>query len=169
MMGRPVEHEYAAYYGRYISLVPGGDVLAVLEAQLPEVRRVFASVPPEREEYRYAPGKWSFREVLGHLIDGERAFGYRVFSLSRGEKAPLPSFDQDVYVAQGRYAARPLAGLLAEFELVRQGNLAVVRHLAADDWSRMGSVGTNPVSVRAMTFVMAGHVRHHLNVLRASY
>ena len=169
MTGRPDENEYAAYYNRYVSLVSGSDVLAELDAQLPEVHRVFASVPPEREEYRYAPGKWSIREVLGHIIDGERAFGYRVFAISRGEKAPLPSFDQDTFVAGGRYAARPLQELLVEFELVRRANLEVVRHVADEDWLRMGTVANNPVSARAVTFVMAGHVRHHLNVLRTSY
>jgi uncharacterized damage-inducible protein DinB len=168
-MGRPAETEYALFYARYVALVPEADILAVLEQQVEEIRRLAASVPAERETWRYAEGKWSIREVLGHLVDGERVFGYRAFCFSRGEQAALPSFDENQYVAAARCDAIPVRELAEELALVRQSNLAVLRRLAPPDWKRVGTVSGKPITVRALAWVMAGHPRHHVNVLRESY
>ena len=168
-MERPREGEYASYYARYVALVPETDILAVLEQQVEEIRRLAASVPPERETWRYAEGKWSVRQVLGHLVDGERVFGYRAFCFSRGEPAALPSFDEKLYVAAARCDAMPLRELADELALVRRSNLQVLRRLAPPEWERVGTASGHPVTVRALAWVMAGHPRHHVGILRERY
>ena len=168
-MQRPDDTEYAAFYARYVALVPESDILAVLEAQVEEIRRLLAPVSAEKEAYRYAEGKWSIRQVLGHLVDGERIFGYRAFCFSRGEQAALPSFDENEYVAAARSDAVPLRELVDELALVRQSNLAVLRRLDAREWAQVGTASGKPVSVRAIAWVMAGHPRHHVQVLRERY
>ena len=168
-MERPREDEYAPFYARYVALVPETDILGVLEQQVEEIRRLAASVRADRETHRYAEGKWSVREVLGHLVDGERVFGYRAFCISRGETAPLPSFDENQYVAATRYDAIPLRDLVDELAPVRRSNLAVLRRLEPEEWRRVGTASGHPVSVRALAWVMAGHPRHHVNVLRERY
>jgi hypothetical protein len=168
-MDRPREDEHAPSYARYVALVPETDILAVLEHQVEEIRRLAASVPPERETWRYAEGKWSVREVLGHLVDGERVFGHRAFCISRGEAAPLPSFDENQYVGAARSEAIPLRELADELALVRQSNLVVLRRLEPSEWRRVGTASGHPISVRALAWVMAGHPRHHVNILRERY
>jgi hypothetical protein len=168
-MDRPTEAEFAPFYAGYVALVPEADVLAVLERQAEEIRRLAASVPAERESHRYAEGKWSVREVLGHLVDGERVFGYRAFCISRGETAPLPAFDENRYVAAARSGTIPLVEIADELALVRRSNLVVLRRLSPGDWTRVGSASGKAVSVRALAWIMAGHPRHHLNILRDRY
>ncbi len=167
--GRPAETEYAPFYAKYIGLVPEADVLAALEGQIDDFRRFAKSVPPDREGHRYAAGKWSVREVIGHLTDGERVFGYRAFCFSRGEQAPLPAFDENAYVAHSDCDSVPLGELVDELVTVRRGNLAALRRLAAGDWARLGTASGKPISVRALAYVMAGHPRHHIGVLRERY
>jgi hypothetical protein len=169
MLSRPSSGEYAAYYEKYVSLVSESDVLSVLDAQLGEVARVAGAVATGREHERYADGKWSIREVFGHLIDVERVFGYRAFCFSRGEAAALPSFDENAYVAQSGYDNRTVQDLLMEFTAIRSSNLAFLRHVSEDRSARVGTASGNPVTVRALAFMMAGHLRHHINGLRTSY
>jgi len=168
-MERPRENEYASFFARYVALVPETDILAVLEQQVEEIRRLAASVPEERESFRYAEGKWSIREVLGHLVDGERVFGHRAFCISRGEQAALPAFDENQYVAAARSDAIPLRELVDELALVRRSNLQVLRRLAPPEWERVGTASGHPVTVRALAWVMAGHPRHHVDILRERY
>jgi hypothetical protein len=168
-MQRPGPDEYAPFYAGYVSLVPESDALAVLEAQPSELRALAAAQPAARESHRYAPGKWSVREVFGHLTDGERVFGYRAFCISRGDQASLPGFDEQSYIAGSDYDRVPLAELAADFEALRQSNLRVLRRLDPAAWARSGTANGTPVTVRALAFVMAGHVRHHLGVLRDRY
>jgi hypothetical protein len=169
MTSRPIATEYAPFFSGYVSLVPEDNVLAVLENQLADAARFAAGVSPERERFRYAPDKWSIREVFGHLIDSERVFGYRAFCISRGEKASLPPFDENAYVEGSRYDRQLLVDLLSEFTTVRQGNMAFLRQLDEQGWLLLGTASNNPVSVRALAFIMAGHVRHHFNVMRERY
>ena len=168
-MQRPTEAEYAPYYARYVDLVPEADILAVLEPQVEEIRRLLAPVSAEKEAYRYAEGKWSVRQVLGHLVDGERIFGYRAFCFSRGEQAALPSFDESEYVAAARSDSIPLRELVQELALVRQANLVFLRRLDPREWAQVGTASGKPVSVRALAWVMVGHPRHHLQILRERY
>lgn len=169
MMFRPSDTEFAPYYSRYISLVTEPNILRALEEQAGQLAGLMAALPSDQEEFRYAPGKWSVREVLGHIIDGERVFGYRAFCISRGEKAPLAQFDENQYVARSSYHDRPVPELVEEFLLIRRTNVLFLRRLSEEGWRQMGTASNNPVSVRALVFIMVGHVCHHLNGLRTSY
>jgi hypothetical protein len=168
-MGRPAATEYAPFYAGYVGLVTEEDVLPVLVAQRDEVRRLAASIPEDREAYRYADGKWTIRGIFGHIGDGERVFGYRAFCIARGDQAAFPGFDQEEYMAVEDYAAVPLAELAAEFAALRDGNVAVLRRLPADRWGQVGTASGHKVTVRALAYVMAGHVRHHMGILKARY
>jgi hypothetical protein len=168
-IARPGDGEYAPFYAGYVALVPEADILGVLERQARELRELAASVSPEREAFRYEEGKWSVRQVLGHLVDGERVFGYRAFCFSRGESAGLPSFDENQYVAEAGSDAVPLRDLADELALVRDSNLAFLRRLSPREWERKGTASGKPITVRALAWVMAGHPRHHVRVLRERY
>jgi hypothetical protein len=127
-------------------------------------------VPADGEDgFAYAPGKWTVREIFGHLTDAERVFGYRAFRISRGDGTPLASFDENTYVARSGYASVPVAQLAGEFALLRESNLAVLRRLDEAQWRQVGTASGHPVSVRALAYMMAGHVRHHVQVLRERY
>ena len=166
---RPTSAEYAPFYAGYVGLVPDTDILAALEAQPGELRAWARAVPPAKETFRYEPGKWSPRQVLGHLGDGERVFGYRAFAIGRGDKASLPGYDEGAYMARSRFDERPLADLVEEFALLRAGNLAALRTFTANDWASLGNANGAAVSTRALAWIMVGHVRHHLAVLADRY
>ena len=166
---RPAEGEYAPAYAGYVALVPETDILAVLDRQAAELRELVAPVPAALETFRYGEGKWSVREVFGHLVDGERVFGYRAFCISRGERAGLPSFDENEYVAQARCDAIPLRELVDELALVRESNLAFLRRLEPRGWELAGTASGKAITVRALAWVMAGHPRHHFRILRERY
>jgi hypothetical protein len=168
-MPRPDSSEYAPFYAGYVGLVPEADVLAVLAAQRDDVLRLAAALPPDRETFRYAPGKWSVRELLGHVGDAERVFGFRAFCFGRGERNPLPGFEENEYVAASGYDGWTAKELAAAFADARAANLAVLTHLAPERWSQVGTASGKPVTVRALAWIMAGHVRHHLGVLRERY
>jgi hypothetical protein len=126
-------------------------------------------VPAAVELHRYAPGKWSVREVFGHLGDGERVFGYRAACISRGDRTPLPRFDENLYVANAAFDHTAVAVLADELLHLRAANLAMLRRLDAEAWKRVGTASERSISVRALSFIMAGHVRHHLRILRERY
>ena len=168
-MMRPNDDEYATPFGKYVGLVPESDVVAVLADQLLEFRRLIPAVTPENETYAYAPGKWTIREVAGHVGDGERVFGFRAFSFSRADPNPLPGFEENDYVAQARFNDLPLADLIAEFAALREANLSMLRGLRDSQWAHVGIANAHPITVRALAFVMAGHVRHHLGLLHDRY
>lgn len=169
MIEKPAPSEYAPFYAGYISALGDGDILETLERQTAELRQLAAATPADRETFRYGDGKWSVREVFGHMIDGERIFSYRALRFSRGDETPLPGFEENDYVAASHFDQRPLSDLVEELVLLRQANLRLLRALAPEDWPRMGKANDHPVSVRALAFIMAGHVRHHLNILRDRY
>lgn len=168
-IARPQAAEYAPFYAGYVARVQEQDALGVLRRQCDEIRELARSLPAARESFRYADGKWSVREVLGHLIDGERVFGYRAFCFSRGEQAPLPSFDENQYVAVAGADRIPAAELAEEFAAVRTANLSFLSRLSPEEAARVGTASGKPVSVRALAYIMAGHPRHHLAVLRERY
>lgn len=169
MNARPLSTEYAPYYDKYVQLVPDGDILTILRKQALELERMFGQIGPEHETFAYGPGKWTFRQVAGHLTDVERVFGVRAFCFSRGEQAPLPSFDENVYVDAGRYEGISLRDLVAEFTIVRAGNLAFLARLDEAQWLGRGTASGHAVSVRALGWIMAGHVAHHLAIHTERY
>jgi hypothetical protein len=169
MKSRPTESEFAKSFSGYVALVPETDALAVLEHQLTDLAQLAQRVPTDREKHRYADGKWSVREVLGHLIDSERVFAYRGFCISRGEQVSLPGFEENDYVAESHYADQSLPDLVSELSLLRRANVMFFRGLSESDWERRGTANENAISVRAIAFIMAGHMRHHFVVLRDRY
>jgi hypothetical protein len=166
---KPTENEYNPFFAGYVSLVPEVDVLAVLNSQSAEVARYAGAVSAAGENLRYAPGKWTIREVFNHLVDAERVFGYRAFCISRGDQTPLPGFDENDYVANSDSAQRGLADIVREFMVVRDANLAFLQRLGSAQWQLSGVANGSAVSVQALAFIMAGHVRHHFGILRLRY
>lgn len=169
MIEKPGESEYAPFYAGYIARVPAGNVLDLLERQSEQLHQLASAATPEQQMFRYAPGKWSVREVVGHLIDGERVFGYRAFRIGRGDQTPLPGFDENQYVAASDYDHRDLMVLAHEFAIVRASNLMVFRGLSGRERRRIGTANGHPISVRALAFIMAGHVEHHVALLGERY
>ena len=166
---RPAADEYAPFYETYVSLVPDGDVIGTLSRQLEETLALLRNVPASREDFSYEPGKWSIKEVVGHMTDGERIFSYRALAIARGDKQNLPGMDQDEYMSAATFSKRRLGDLAAEFEYVRRATLSLLRHLSEEAWLRRGTANDNEVSVRAIAHIIAGHVLHHVNVLRTKY
>ena len=168
-MKRPETTEYAPDYGKYVSLVADGDILTSLDRQLDETLALLAGVSEEQADYRYAPDKWSVKELVGHLIDAERIFGYRALRFARHDKTPLQGFEQDDYVREASFDDYTLSDLASEFAHVRRSNLSLFKHLSGEAWERTGTANDNEVSVRALAFIIAGHELHHLNILRSRY
>jgi DinB superfamily len=166
---RPADTEYAPYYASYIERVIEQDVLPVLEMQPAELQGLAAAINPDRELFRYAPDKWSIRQTFGHVLDTERVMGYRAFCISRGEEKPLPGFDQNDYVERAHSDQRTIAEMVGEFSAVRTANLWTIRRWTQEEWSRVGSANGKAVSARAVAFIMAGHVRHHVAILKERY
>ena len=168
-IGPPDASEYAAYYGRYISLVPGDDILAALEEQPRYTLALLSGLSKEQANYRYAPDKWSIKEILGHLIDTERVFAYRALRFARNDGTPLPGFEQDDYVRYGDFADCPLGYLKEEFLAVREGSMFLFEGLSPEAWMRRGMASQNEISVRAIAYIIAGHELHHRQVLQQKY
>jgi hypothetical protein len=166
---RPGENEYAPFYAGYVARVPETDILAALRAQPDELNRVASSVSKEKERYRYGQEKWSVREIFGHLVDSERFFGHRAFCVSRGDTTPLPGFDEKLYVSGAGHDSRSLADLVKDFSLLREANVRLLESLEASAWPREGVADGVKVTVRALAYIMAGHVRHHVAVLNERY
>ena len=166
---RPAADEFAQWYAGYIAQVPGDDALTALIASRAKTAALLAGIPAAKEGYRYAPGKWTVREVVGHIIDAERIFGYRLLRVARGDATPLASFDENRYVPEGRFEERRLADLAAELNTVRDSTLALLGGLDADRLARRGIASEKPVSARAIAWIIAGHELHHLRVLGEKY
>lgn len=165
----PTEEEYAPFYAGYVRRVVDADIQALLAAQNEDLARRFGAVPPERESFRYAAGKWSVRQVLGHMIDAERVFGYRAMCIARGETQPLPGFSENEYVANGPFENVPIAALLPELLALRSSHIALFTHLGPEAWARRGIASGQPITTRALAYILAGHVHHHLEILTARY
>lgn len=168
MTGRPTRGEAATYYSNYIDRVPGDDVVGVMEAQLGE-STLFLGLSEEASLHRYAPGKWSIREVLSHINDTERVFLSRAFWFARGFDTPLPSFDQDVAIGSAHADDVPWASHVEEYRTVRLASLSFFRNLPAEAWAKAGLASGNSFTVRALAYVLAGHAAHHVAILRERY
>lgn len=166
---RPRSGEYAPYYDRYISQVTEPNAIEALEHQLDEMLALFRSLDEGKGDLRYAPEKWSIRQVLGHIIDGERVFAYRALRFGRGDRTPLPGFDESVYAETAGAENRSLKDLVAEIEALRRANIAMFRGLPDAAWTRSGTANDVEMSVRALAFVIAGHGRHHTNLVKERY
>jgi len=168
-IARPQAGEYAPYYDRYISLVQGEDILNALDQQRSQTMLLLCGRDEKDGDFRYAPGKWSAKEVLGHVCDSERVFAYRALRIARADATPLAGFEQDDYVRNGPFAQRPLADLVEEFIAVRRATLSLLRNLDEAAWMRRGVANKNEVTVRALAYIIAGHELHHRGILEEKY
>lgn len=165
---KPDSDEYLAYYGKYIALV-GDDAMTALRAQAASTARLLAGVNESQAMFRYAPGKWSVKEVVGHLMDGERVFGFRALWFARKDAAPLPGFDENAWVPAGGFDRLPLTALAAEFAAVRTATLAMFATFDESALARRGTANGAEVSVRALGHIIAGHELHHVSLLKERY
>jgi hypothetical protein len=165
----PAPSEYSPYFGRYISLIPEERFLTVLVGQPEDYREALGKLSPTQASYRYAPGKWSVGQVVGHVVDAERVFAYRALCIARGETASLPSFDENAYEAMAGHDRLDLGELLDEFATVRKANLALFRHMDEAAWLRTGTVNQNAISVRGLAYILVGHAEHHATILKERY
>jgi len=168
-IGVPERNEAAPYYFGYIDRIKSTDIVGVLERQLGETLPPLKAISEERSLARYEPGKWSIREVLGHVSDAERVFLYRALWFARGFDTPLPSFDEKTSVAAAHADEVPWARHVEEFRAVREASVAFFRNLAPEGWQRRGTASGNLFTTRALAYVIAGHLDHHLAVLRERY
>ena len=166
---RPARDEAAEYYFKYIDLVADGDICALLDAQRTETVAFLERIPEERSGHRYAPGKWSVSDVLAHLNDCERLFSFRAFWFARGFDSPLPSFDQEIAARHAGAHDRSWSSHIDEFATLRAATLKLFSSLPAEAWLRRGVASDNPFTVRALAYIAAGHVAHHLAILRERY
>lgn len=167
--GRPAPDEYGAFYAGYVGRIDDVGIVSTLADQAGELGELLDRLGPEGAAHRYAPGKWTVAEVVGHLADAERIFGMRAMCVARGETTPLPGFDENDYVAEGRFDLRTIDSLRREFELLRGANVAMFEGLPDDRWQRRGTASGQPITVRALAWIIAGHLDHHLAVLRERY
>jgi len=168
-IARPEAEESLAYYHRYIARVSDEPLGQQLTGQLREVEQLFENVTDRTALGRYAEGKWSIKEILGHLCDTERIFTYRLLRIARADATPLAGYDENAYVPAGRFDGRPLPMLLAELRAVRLSTAALLEGLPEEAWARWGEANGSPITVRALAFIIVGHVAHHLGVLRDRY
>ncbi len=168
-IARPEPGEYAPYYERYISLIPGSDILGTLDAQRRQMMLLLSGRDEQDGDIRYAPAKWSAKEVLGHVCDTERIFAYRALRIARGDQTPMEGFEQDDYVKRGPFATAPLAEIIEDYIAVRRATLTLLRNLDETAWMRRGIANKNEVSVRALAYIIAGHELHHRRILEEKY
>jgi hypothetical protein len=168
-LDRPAEAEYAPFYAGYIHLVPSGDVRDHLRTQLHETIALLSGVSEERGGQAYAPGKWTLKEVIGHVTDAERVFSYRMVSIARGDPAALPAFDENLWAPASNASARSVAALVLQFASVRASTVQLADSLSEEAFTRRGTASGKVISVRALAYVCAGHERHHVNVIRDRY
>lgn len=168
-MQNPDASEYAPYYHRYVSLVPAGQCVSMMHAQVGQMDALFSGVTDAQGQYAYAPGKWTLKEVLGHIADSERVFGYRALHIARGDANPLPSFEQEQWVPNGAFNAESVASLIGQWKTARQSNLAVIEALPNEALSRSGTVSGNPATVRALVHILPGHVAYHIAHMQRHY
>ncbi len=169
MHGRPQPSETAPYYFTYIDQAAGDDALSIVENQLEESVQLFSGISEEKSRYRYAPDKWSIRQVVNHISDTERAFAFRALWFARGFETPLPSYDQNVAANGAAADGTSWAGHVEEFRYVRLATISLLRNMPAEAWTRRGIASDNPFTVRALAFIIPGHVAHHLKILRERY
>lgn len=168
-IARPTSNEYAPYHAEYVGAVPDGDVLALFERQGQETLALLRSIGEQKSGYRYATGKWSVREVVGHIMDAERVFTYRALTFARGDATALPSFDENAWAAVSNADRRTMASLLDEFSALRTASAALFRSFGEAEFARHGTASGYRVTVRGLLYVTAGHERHHVRILRERY
>lgn len=167
-IARPNADEHSPYYAKYITQVPEGDLVSMLREQLMETAALLRGVG-DRADYAYAPGKWTIKEVVGHVSDVERVMSYRALRIARNDKTNLPGFDENAFVANASFGRRTVDDLVEELQVVRAATIHLAKHLDADELARRGTANGHEISVRALFYIIAGHERHHVALLRDRY
>jgi uncharacterized damage-inducible protein DinB len=168
-ISRPETDEFDSYYERYVSLVPNGDIISELSKQVLETRNLLAEIDAEKADFRYADGKWSMKELVGHMIDTERIFAYRALRIARGDQTPIEGYEQDDYIKNAEFAKCSLIDLAEEYTLVRKANVLMFKNLSEVAWHRRGTANNKEISVRALAYICAGHEIYHVNILKERY
>jgi len=168
-ISRPEAGEFDSYYERYVSLVEDGDIISTLNNQIAETSRLLNKIMDEKAGFRYAPGKWSVRELVGHIIDTERIFAYRALRIARGDRTPIEGYEQDDYIENAEFDNCRLADLAEEFTLCRKSNVLMFKGLSEIAWHRRGIANEREITVRALAYICAGHELYHVNILKERY
>ncbi|MBO9596605.1 MAG: DinB family protein [Cohnella sp.] len=166
---RPTSGEYFDYFQKYVDLVPEGDIRQVLEQSLKTTTELFGSFSEDQGNYRYAPGKWSLKEVLGHVTDNERVMSYRTLRIARGDKTPLAGYDENAFISNSSFNELPLAAIVEDYVAVRRATLTLITGISDEAWTRIGIVNGKESSARAWVYILAGHELHHLNIIKERY
>lgn len=169
MLTKPLLEEYPAYYETYVKLVQEGNLAEILVEQLQTTTELVQSLTEETGDYRYAPGKWSIKEVLGHVADTERIMAYRMLCIARGDRTPLPGYDENEYVAGASFAESSLSDILKDYSAVRCSTLTLLRGITEEAWLRTGTANNGLISARALAAIIAGHERHHIRIIQERY
>jgi uncharacterized damage-inducible protein DinB len=165
----PTQNEYSSSYKGYVELVSGKDIMKTLEEQFDEVEQFFNSIPQDKAGFRYNEGKWSIREILGHMSDTERIFAYRALRISRKDRTALPGFDENEYVRYSNFDKQTMSDLLEHFLFIRKSTIAMFKTMDEEMTKLSGTVNNNQVSVRAIAHIIAGHAQHHINIIKERY
>jgi len=168
-MKHPEKNEYPEYFEQYIKLIPGENVIRALESQMLELQALVSDLPSEKEDYSYEPGKWTIKEVIGHLIDCERVFGYRVLRFARGDSQALAGFNEKLYVPAGKFNKRSFYDLAHEFSVLREANIILCKNLGEEELSKRGTADNLEMTARALIFSIAGHSAHHVRTIKSRY
>lgn len=169
MLKRPEENEYPTYYESYLKLVPEGNLLEILEQQLTDTVNLLSGLTEEQGNIAYASGKWTVKEVVGHIMDTERIMSYRLLRLARGDKTPLPGFSEEDYAFEGNFTERPLSELVEELQDVRKSTLSLLGGIPEHAWLRSGTANELPITAHAIAYIIAGHGIHHVNIIKERY
>lgn len=169
MQSRPKENEYASYYSGYVGLVPDGDIIHILTEQVEETIQLLQGISEEQSLFRYDEGKWSVKEVIGHVADTERIMAYRLLCIARGETVSLPGFDENPYVLHASFDRLSIKEHIENLRAVRQSTVQLLKGLDSKEWARIGTANDVDVSVRALAYIIAGHERHHRRILKERY
>ena len=168
-MTRPYLSDFPTFYQGYVDTIESENILETLREQKEKTTSFFEGVPDEKANYVYAEGKWTVKEVLGHMIDSERVFVFRALSFARGEEQPLPGFDENTYVPAGKFGDRSLQSLIDEYASVRQATLTFFNNLRDEDWTKTGIANNGNFTVNSLAYIIAGHNEHHLKILAERY
>ncbi|MFD3447415.1 DinB family protein [Microbacteriaceae bacterium 4G12] len=169
MQKRPEANEYNPYYFGYVNSVPDGDIVSILDEQMKETFNLLQNISDTQGLFRYAPDKWSIKEVIGHIADTERIMSYRLLSIARGETTSLPGYNDDAYVLKAKFDNQSMQGLLENLNIVRQSTLQLLKSLDSEAWVRQGAANNSEVTVRALAYIIAGHELHHRKIIQERY
>ncbi|MCB0278401.1 MAG: DinB family protein [Calditrichaeota bacterium] len=169
MLKKPAKNLYHAFYQNYINLAPDADILNALKQQLGSNKTFFSSLPDEKMDYRYQPGKWSINELIGHMCDTERVFAYRALCFARNDKNPLPGFDENAYLAESFFSERSAESLIDELDITRQATLVLLTNFSDAVWERIGNANGSPMVLSALPYIIYGHNQHHRNIIQERY